>query len=148
MIERFFRAFQHSREHWVFWPFFLLIVQIAMYNFLLSENGYLAYLEKSREKQALEKQIQELTIKKKDLEKKLAHVTKDESAIKEFIRRLYYYDDKYTIVKFIDEQDNKSKNKDETLHLVFIQRAYILISTFVLTIFTWFFWKRHKISPQ
>lgn len=146
MIDSFLRAFQNTREHWVFWPFILLILQIVLYNFLLSKNGYLSYLEKIKERQAIQLQIDDLIKKKAELGKKLAHVENDEVVIKEFIRRLYFYDDKYTIVKFMDEQKPKEEVKESKMDLVFIQRAYILIASIAFAIFTALFWKRHNNS--
>ncbi|MDH4263245.1 MAG: septum formation initiator family protein [Spirochaetia bacterium] len=148
MIESFFRTFQNSREHWVFWPFLLLIVQMAMYNFLLSKNGYVAYIEKIKEKEILTVQIEELVKKKTALGKKLAHVENDNEAIKEFIRKLYFYDDRYIVVKFMDEEKSREGVKETKMGLIFIQRAYILISTVVFSVFTAFFWKRYRASLQ
>jgi len=148
MIERFFKAFQNSREHWVFWPFLLLIIQIAMYNFLLSKNGYLAYLEKSKERENLKIQIEELNRKKMELSKKLTHIENENEAIKEFVRKLYFYDDKYTIIKFMDEGKVTEEVKENKIGLVFVQRAYILISTIVFSIITGLFWKKNNSSIQ
>ena len=117
---------------------------MALYNFLISKNGYLAYLDKTKEKENIKIQIEELVKKKAELGKKLAHVENENEAIKEFIRKLYYYDDKYTIVKFMDEEKNKDEIKETKIGLIFIQRAYILISTVMFAIFTFLIWKKHK----
>ena len=132
----------------MFWPFLLLILQVTLYNFLLSKNGYLTYLEKTKEKAALQLQIDELVKKKAELDKKLSHVENDNEAIKEFIKKLYYYDDKYIIVKFMDEETSKKDVKESKIGLVFIQRAYILISTVAFAAFTGLFWKRHREATQ
>ncbi|MDH4199333.1 MAG: hypothetical protein OEV66_03045 [Spirochaetia bacterium] len=146
MIESFFRAFQHSREHWVFGPFMILIVQIVLYNFLFSKNGYLSYLEKTKEKISIKIQIEELNAKKTQLSKKLDHMKNENQVIKDFIRKLYFYDDKYSIVKFIDEQKNPAKLLEKKLDLPYIQRSYTLISTVLLLLLTVFFWKKNQTS--
>jgi hypothetical protein len=121
---------------------------MVLYNFLLSKNGYLAYIEKTKEKENLRLQIEELVKKKEELGKKLAHVENDNEAIKEFIRKLYFYDNKYTIIKFMDEEKSIDEIKESKFGLVFIQRAYILISTIVFSIFTAYFWKRYNASNE
>lgn len=144
MIDSFLKNFQASREHWVFWPFTLLLIQIGLYNFLFSKNGYLSYIEKNHEREILRKQIENLNYNKTELIKKLAHVKNEEEALKDFITRLYRYDDKSVIVKFIDRQANQKEIKKTKVNLPLIQRLYILVSTILLSIVTGLFWKLHK----
>lgn len=144
MKEKFLKAFRGAREHWLFWPFLLLIIQIVIYNFLFSKNGYLAYLEKIKEKKDIQRQINELLKKKAELSNKLAHVKNEKEAINTLVRKLYLYDEKYTIIKFVDDKKHKGEVKEKKMNLRVIQRLYILISTTILFLLTGLFWRRDK----
>jgi len=148
LLEEISNSFQNSRQHWLFWPSVFIVLQIIVYNFLFSTNGYLAYLENIRLKNELSSEIENLEQQKKELEQHLGQIRDDETALQLLSPEMLLYDDNVIILKFLDENRTTGPEKQKGLNLNLLQRFYIFAGSILLLVTTILFYRKREIHEN
>ncbi|MES0491094.1 MAG: hypothetical protein ABUK01_13935 [Leptospirales bacterium] len=141
MLEKFITNYRQTRDHWLFWPFIGLILLVAGYNFVLSDNGYFAYRKKLAIKTEIIEQINDLKQSKTELKKNLGQIQDEKKLIEQYIKKHYLYNKNVMIIKFLDTETEKTVDEKERVDLTLYQRVYIVVATLILIFSTLFFWK-------
>lgn len=144
VIEKFFSTFQQLRDHWLFWPFVLLLLQVISYNLLFSRNGYLSYVDKESQKAKITLEVAELKAKKEALMKDLGLIKNDTNAFSKFSREHLLYDNSVTILKFKGERLEDIPNLEQSMDIEKYQKIYFIVSTIVLCGGTFIFWQWNR----
>jgi len=114
---------------------------IACYNFVLSDNGYLAYKKKLSVKNEIVEQINDLKQSKTELENSIGQVQDEKKLIERYVKEHYLYNKQVMIIKFLDTEVEKTVDESERPNLTLYQRIYIVVATLILIFSTLFFWK-------
>jgi len=141
MIDNIYRIFSSSKRHWLFWPFFWLILLIAVFTFFFSDNGYFAYQNKSAEKKEVARQLVALQKQKKEISKKIKDLENDEVAFQKFTKKLLLFKERVHVLKFIEPLQKKSDLKKMQFDLVQLQRYFAIAGSLSLLLITLMAWK-------
>ncbi len=144
LISQFQQTLQSGRDHWLFWPLMILLVQIAVYNTIFAETGYLAYREKEKELAKLRLESDELKARRELLQASLGELSDDDTAFSRFSREHYLYDQKVKIIKFIKHDQTAEKPAKKTMNIEYAGRLYILFCSIALFAVTGLFWKANQ----
>lgn len=139
------KFFRNSGDrHWLFWPLVLLILFIAVYAVLLSNNGYLAYTLQVKERDELKNQVKDLIQTRENLESRLGVLKDDDKALEKFTRDLMMYRDSVWILKFEDKPVSKESTLKNDEQLPYWQKIYIAISSVLMLFVTIIVWKFNR----
>ncbi len=137
-----------SREHWLFVPFFVLLILSFAYVFFIGEKGFLAYRMKTQQIDDLKAQLQGFNRQKDELTQKLAMLSNKDMAIQKFSKDFYLFQEKVRILKFRESNDEKAAATNEEESLVTTQKFYIIASTLLIAIVTFFFYRRNALQTN
>ncbi|MCB1146091.1 MAG: septum formation initiator family protein [Leptospiraceae bacterium] len=139
---------KNSTQHWLFWPFILLLALFTGYVLILGENGYLNYRSALAEKTRLEQKIQAFEDQKSALRKKLTILTDKDKALEAFAREFLLFPEKVSILKFQEESNEIVKDQVQKNNTSLWQRVYVLGSSVLLLLMTFLFWRKTKQKPM
>ncbi|HRP68573.1 MAG TPA: septum formation initiator family protein [Turneriella sp.] len=142
-IERIGQILARSREHWLFIPFFVLLILSFVYVFFIGDKGFLAYRVKLQEREDVKAQIEDFTKQKKDLREKLVMLRDKDQAVNKFTKDFYLFQEKVRILKFREEAEDKPQETSEAADLATMQKFYIIFSTLLIGLATLFFYRRN-----
>ncbi|MBV6493998.1 MAG: hypothetical protein LDLANPLL_02022 [Turneriella sp.] len=143
-IERVATVLARSREHWLFVPFFILLILTVSYVFFIGEKGYLAYRVKLQEREELKLQIESFVRQKKELQDKLALLSDKEQAVSKFTKDFYLFQEKVRILKFREEAEDKPMEENVAANLAATQKFFVIFSTILIALVTLFFYRRNN----
>jgi len=148
MLDQFFQQFQETKEHWLFWPFAILVLLIAIYSLVFSQNGYIAYKRKLESKNSVAAKVIELRNYKRELENRLGDLKNDDMARAKFAQEHLLYGKDVTIIKFKDDKVEVFSPEVKSENISSYQRVYILVASIVLLLSIFFQWTQARRPPH
>ena len=98
-------------------------------------------MEKKREKEQLQLEIEQLKAKKETLLKNLENLRNDDTAFPIFSKEHFLYDNTVTILKFFDTQAPQAGLVEKEYDIEHFRKIYIIVVSFVLLGVTFVFWQ-------
>ncbi|MBS0617977.1 MAG: hypothetical protein JSR44_07300 [Spirochaetes bacterium] len=140
--------FERSREHWLFVPFFVILILSLIYVFFIGEKGFMAYRVRINEREELKTQIESLARQKGELNQKLAMLRNKDMAVQRFSKDFYLFQEKVRILKFRETIEEKPAEATAVDDLASIQKFYIIFSTLLIALATLFFYRRNAARSK